>query len=131
MKNPFSVGDKKAFTHLVKEEDTPLFPEGKVHPVYSTYALARDAEWTTRLFVLEMKEKDENGIGTFVNVVHHSPALVGDEVIFYGTFESLNKNEITCSFEAKVGERLIASGSTGQKILKKEKLQNIFSALKK
>ena len=131
MKTPFSSGDKKYFSHLVVETDAPHFPEGKVHDVYSTYALARDAEWATRLFVLEMKDADEMGIGTFVNIEHHSPALIGEEVKFTGTFQSLIKNEITCKIEARVGERLIASGTTGQKILKREKLQSIFSSLKK
>ena len=45
-----------------------------VHPFYSTFALGRDVEWACRQFVLEMKEEDEEGIGTFLNITHKSPA---------------------------------------------------------
>jgi predicted thioesterase len=97
--------------------------------VYATFAVARDAEWVCRLFVLEMKEADEEGIGTFVTVNHHSPALVGSQVQFTATVESLQGNELICQWEAKVGERLLASGRQGQKILKKTKLDELFAAL--
>lgn len=117
---------KKSFTHVVNENDTVNFPEGKLHNVYSTYSMARDAEWVCRLFVLDMKEDDEEGIGTMIKIVHHAPAAVGSTVIFTGSFISLNKNEIICAFEAHCGQRLIAVGETGQKILKKEKLEQLF-----
>jgi predicted thioesterase len=38
-------------------------------------------------------------------------------------------NSIICAFEAHVGTRLIAKGQTGQKILKKEKLERLFATL--
>ena len=37
---------------------------GLVHTVLSTFALGRELEWAARLFVLEMKSVDEEGIGT-------------------------------------------------------------------
>ena len=76
-----------------------------------------------------MKDGDEEGIGAFVNIEHLAPAIIGNEVIFIGTYEELNGNQLVCSFEAKVGERIIAKGSTGQKIIKKEKLQLLFSSI--
>jgi len=129
MKIIFQKGDIKTFTHKVTAADIASFESGNVHEVYSTFALGRDAEWCTRLFVLEMKEADEEGIGTFVNIQHVSPALVGSEVIFTGIYEELNGNHLTCSFEAKVKDRIIAKGTTGQKILKKEKLESLFKSL--
>ena len=129
MKNIFKPGDIKTYQIVVKATDTASFDSGHVHPVYATFALGRDAEWSCRLFVLQMKEEDEEGIGTFLHVIHCSPALVGSSVIFYATFKQIEANHIICSFEAKIGERLIAKGETGQKILKKEKLERIFSAL--
>ena len=75
MHNPFQEGDSKTFTHLVTEPDIARFESGTVHEVYSTFALARDAEWSGRLFVLEMKEEHEEGIGTGITITHHSPAL--------------------------------------------------------
>jgi len=129
MKNLFKVGDKKTFSKIVSQADTANFDSGQVHPVYATFALGRDAEWCCRLFVLEMKEEDEEGIGTFLTIEHQSPSLVNNQVIFTAAVERLTKNEIICSYEAKVGERLIAFGKQGQKILKKEKINQIFNSL--
>lgn len=129
MKNLPSIGEQRAYVVQVQPGDTATFASGQVHPVYATFAVARDAEWVCRLFVLEMKEADEEGIGTFVTVNHHSPALVGSQVQFTATVESLQGNELICQWEAKVGERLLASGRQGQKILKKTKLQELFAAL--
>lgn len=130
MRNPFQTGDKQRFQRTVRQEDCATFESGAVHPVYSTFALARDAEWTCRLFVLEMKESDEEGIGTFIHVEHHAPALAGEQVHFEATLESVTKNEIICTFTAQSGSTLIASGRQGQKILKKEKLQTLFEKRK-
>ena len=130
MQNPFSTGDTKTFIHMVVETDSARFESGEVHPVYSTFAIARDAEWSGRLFVLEMKEADEEGIGTGITVTHHSPALIGEEVIFTATLEEVNRNEVVTSYKAYAGERLIAEGKQWQKILKKEKLDRLFASLK-
>lgn len=129
MINSFKVGDKKSFIKQVDVTDTATFDSGQVHPVYATFALGRDAEWVCRLFVIEMKEDDEEGIGTFLHVQHHSPALIGSEVVFTATLEAVEGNNVTCTFEAHVNQRLIASGKTGQKILKKEKLERLFTSL--
>lgn len=129
MIQPFSTGDTKEYRHIVTAADTARFESGEVHAVYSTFALARDAEWSGRLFVLEMKEAGEEGIGTGISVTHHAPALVGQEVIFTATLTEVNRNEVVTAYEARVGERLIASGTQSQKILKKEKLEQLFSRL--
>ena len=130
MTNPFKIGDKKRYTKLVENADTAIFETGTVHPVYATFALARDAEWCSRLFVLEMKEEHEEGIGTFIDVKHVSPALMGQKVKFEAILKSVDGNEAICSYTAKVGDRLIASGEQGQKILEKEKIQRLFGSLK-
>lgn len=129
MKNIFNNGDIKTYSKLVEQQDTATFDSGEVHPVYATFALGRDAEWVCRLFVIDMKEEDEEGIGTFLHVKHHSPALIGNTVEFSAKFDRLEGNHVICNFEAKVGERLIASGQTGQKVLKKEKLERLFNSL--
>ena len=129
MINKFNIGDEKSFQKLVELNDTATFDSGEVHPVYATFALGRDAEWVCRLFVIDMKEDHEEGIGTFLHVNHHSPAKIGSNVIFTDSIDSVEGNNIICSFTAKVNDRLIASGKTGQKILKKEKLELLFSSL--
>lgn len=129
MKNPFSPGDSKVHRHVVTADDTARFESGEVHAVYSTFALARDAEWAGRQFVLEMKEDDEEGIGTAIRVTHKSPARIGDAVEFTSVLAAVERNEIITPFVAKVGERVVATGESRQKILKKEKLRNVFAAL--
>ena len=123
MKQLFKYGDTKEFYKVVSKKDTAKFNGVEVHPYYSTFALARDAEWSSRLFVLDMKEINEEGIGTFVNIKHASPALVGDEVRFIATIKSVVHNEVVCSITAKVNGRLIAKIETGQKILNPDEIE--------
>jgi fluoroacetyl-CoA thioesterase len=130
MKDIFSIGDKKYFSRVIEPADTAAFDSGQVHPVYSTFALARDAEWTCRLFALDMKDDDEEGIGTMISVNHFSPAFPGDEIAFTASVKRITGNEIICNWEARKGERLIATGEQGQKILKKEKIENIFKSIR-
>lgn len=129
MKNIFTEGDIKIFTRKIEEADTAAFNGDMVHPVCATFALARDIEWASRLFVLDMKEDDEEGIGTVLTIHHKSPALAGQEIQIEVKVLSLVYNELICSYTVKSGERLIAEGKTGQKILKKNKIQQIFISL--
>jgi predicted thioesterase len=126
MKLVFKPGDKKVFVKKVDESDLASFHGETLHAVYSTFALARDFEWSSRLFFLEMKDDDEEGVGTFLSITHHSPAKIGEEVAITATVESMRGNELICMIEAVCGSRLIAAGKTGQKMLKQEKLKDLF-----
>ena len=125
MKDIYNIGDQKTYKHTVTDKDVAEFESGVVHPFYATFALGRDAEWSGRLFVLDMLDDDEEGIGTFLNVTHASPALVGQTVEFKATIIEKDRAKMSCGFEARVGERLIAKGSTGQMILKKSHVKKI------
>jgi predicted thioesterase len=127
MKNIFQVGDKKAYTKVISDLDVAAFSGNVVHNVYATFCVARDAEWATRQFVLEMKEDDEEGIGTFLSVEHKSPAFVGEKVVFSSSIEAMNENELICSYEAHVGDRLVARGKTGQKVFPVTKLKKLLT----
>lgn len=126
MKVIFNPGDKRKITKKVTEQDVAAFHGEVLHPVYATFALARDFEWSSRLFFLEMKEDDEEGVGTFLQIDHLSPALINEEVTITATIESISGNELICIIEARSGERIIATGKTGQKMLKKKKLKKLF-----
>jgi fluoroacetyl-CoA thioesterase len=130
MKDIFKKGDVKIYEKHVGQDDLASFESGNVHNVYATFALGRDAEWSSRLFVLEMKDEDEEGIGTFLNITHHSPAMLGKLVVFTATVDLIERNSIECEVIARVGERIIAVCRTGQKIIKKEKLNLLFESLK-
>ncbi|MBC7449366.1 MAG: hypothetical protein H7330_15040 [Hymenobacteraceae bacterium] len=100
-----------------------------VHAVCSTFRLAGAAEWAGRLFVLELREAGEEGIGTFVHLDHRAPAFVGEEVTVEAVLDEVTAGgAVACSFVARVGARLVASGRTGQRILPTEKLAKIFAA---
>jgi predicted thioesterase len=131
MKHLYSPGDTLTFEHVVSEADTARFETESVHPVYSTFALGRDAEWSTRQFVLGMREADEEGIGTFLTIEHHAPALIGETVVFTARLESVEGRSVVCSYRAHVGERLIGSGRTGQKVLRRARLRTLFESLRK
>jgi fluoroacetyl-CoA thioesterase len=126
MKNIFKTGDQKSFKRIVLENDCAIFNDELLHRVCSTFALARDFEWSSRLFFLEMKEEDEEGVGTMLSIDHKSPAFVGEEILFVATVKKIERNELICAIEANVGARTIARGQTGQKMLKKEKLRELF-----
>lgn len=130
MKDVFKPGDTRQYKMVVAASDVAAFHGKVVHDVCSTFTLSREAEWTTRQFVLEMKDEDEEGVGTFIIVNHRSPAFVGEEIVFLGKVETITGNELICSFEAMVGDRLIADGKTGQKIFNKQKLAQRFQSLK-
>lgn len=125
MKNPFQQGDVKVYETYVTEEKIAQFPEGVVHPVYSTFALAQDVEWCCRLFVLDMiePEKDEEGVGTFVSVRHLAPAPLGSKVTIKATLLYVNENTVHCRYEAFVGPIKIAEGEQTQKIISKSRFQ--------
>ena len=126
MKSIFKKGDTKQTTYVVKENDVASFLGKVVHPVCSTFTLAREIEWSTRQFVLEMRDDDEEGIGTSISIDHRSPAFIGEEIIFTARFDEINGHELICTYEAKVDDRIIALGKTGQKILKQDKIAKIF-----
>jgi predicted thioesterase len=126
MKKLFPPGTKKVYQKTVTEADFARFDAGLVHPVCSTFSLAQAIEWASRLFVLEMKDEDEEGIGTMLTINHCSPAFPGEIVTIEATVKTLERNELICTYQAKVGDRLVAEGETGQKILKKEKLNRLF-----
>ena len=127
MKNIFKTGDQKIYRKTVMPDDQAIFQGELLHPVCSTFALARDFEWSSRLFFLEMKDTDEEGVGTFLHIDHKSPAFVGDEIVFTATIEEQKGMELFCGIEAWVGSRLVAKGKTGQQMLKKQRLATLFS----
>lgn len=129
MKNPFRIGDTKTHTHLITPADLAAFGAGEVHPVYSTFAIGRDAEWACRLFVLDMLEPGEEGIGIFLHIDHHSPGLAGETAVITAELVRVTGREIVCRFEVYCGQRRVASGVQGQKIIDKARFQAYIGTL--
>jgi len=127
MKRLFVKGDQKVFRKTITDQDLASFHGETLHAVYSTFAIARDFEWSSRLFFIEMKEADEEGVGTFLQINHRSPAFSGEEVVIVATIDTMEGMELRCIIEARVNDRLIADGMTGQRMLKKERLKALFT----
>lgn len=119
MKNPFKIGDTKTFERLVTENHIARFDTGTVHELYATFAIAQDMEWTCRLFVLEMLEEGEEGIGTQLSIEHISPCLKGETAIHTATLEYVKENTVFCSVMVQCKDRIIAKGTQTQKIIDK------------
>lgn len=130
MKDIYSVGHALQLSFLVTEADLAAFNGIQVHPFYATFALGRDVEWTCRQFVLNMKDDDEEGIGSFLNIRHKSPAFLGETVHITAIISELEGSRIDCCFRVEVAERLIAEGEQGQRILKKSKLSLLVDSLR-
>lgn len=124
---PIGLQSQKQHQYLVKPDDIAAFHGRVVHRVCATFVLAREVEWTTRQFVFDLCEPAEEGIGTHVSIDHKSPAFVGEEITFTARIDALEGNLLTCSVEARVGDRLIATGKTGQRILPREKIAKLLA----
>lgn len=53
MKNLPQIGESRVFRKTVTEADVAAFHGEVLHAVYSTFAMARDMEWSSRLFLLK------------------------------------------------------------------------------
>lgn len=127
MKRIFKIGDTKVYRRIIAPEDQAAFHGEVLHSVCSTFALARDIEWSSRLFFIEMKDEDEEGVGTHLSIDHIHPAFVGEELQVTATVAQLRENELICDIEVAVNGRIIAMGKTGQRMLKKERLNKLFT----
>jgi len=129
VKNPFQIGDVKTFLTKVTEAKLAQFEAGRVHAVYSTFAVAQDAEWCCRLFVLDMLESGEEGVGSFIDVRHLSPALLGSDVRIEAKLMRVEGNMIRCSYKVWCSERLIAEGEQEQRILDRVRFEKLLRTL--
>lgn len=127
----FEQGDVKVHEFVVTEEHLASFADGLVHPVCSTFVLAREMEWSSRLFVLDMCGENEEAVGTMLHIDHKSPASLGDHVVVKAIYQSLTNHQLVCDVLVTVGDGLIAKGQTEQKILSKEKISQIFTSLER
>lgn len=129
MKDIIKIGDLKKHEFKVTEDHLATFDSGPVHQVCSTFVLAREMEWASRLFVLDICEPHEEGVGTMLQIDHKSPAFVGEGVSVKAKVASLDKNELICEIEVSCKGRIVAHGKTGQKILSRDKITQIFTSL--
>jgi fluoroacetyl-CoA thioesterase len=128
--NPFQSGDQKSIEITVTDDKLARFDAGLVHPVYSTFALGKDVEWACRLFVLEMKEAGEEGIGSYLSINHLYPAPLGSSVKILATLVSVTGIEVACVWEAFSNGHKIAEGLQNQKIVNKARFDQLIESVR-
>lgn len=119
-------GLTKSQQYTIKEEDIASFNGQVVHRVCSTFVLAREVEWATRQYVLDVLQPGQEGIGTQLTIDHEGPAFPGEVLTIDSRIESWDRGQLLCSFKAHVAGRPVASGKTGQRIMDKMKLAERF-----
>lgn len=129
MINPFQTGDQKIYETKVTKDKLAAFETGLVHPVYSTFALGKDAEWACRLFVLEMKEEGEEGVGSYLSIEHLYPAPLGSSVRIVATLDQVHGRQVDCSYEAFANGHLIARGTQSQQILDHARFSKLIASI--
>lgn len=132
--HPIPAGHQATLEITVTDDMTVHFFElgaGPLHPVYSTYWIAKHFEEVGRKLLLSFREEGEEGVGTFVEVQHLAPALPGMQVTHVATLESVEGRRLNCTMTAtsELGD-LIATGRTGQYVTLSEKLERNFEALR-
>lgn len=117
MRNPFRPGDRKHYHIVVDDRRLARFDAGLVHPVYGTFALGQDAEWVCRLFVLDMLEAGEEGVGSYLSVRHLAPAPKGATVVLEAELRAVAGNRVRCKWTAVWNNTLIADGEQEQQVV--------------
>lgn len=101
----------------VTEADRPVFDGKVVHDVCSTYALAREFEWAGRRVYLAHRPEGTEAIGTQVEVIHRASAPVGAVLEVEAVPQSYQKGWLLVRATAHWQGKLIAEGTTTQKVL--------------
>lgn len=104
---------------------------GKLHPVYATYWVGKHFEEVGRKLILPFLEEGEETIGTQLEVKHTASTLVGMKVIITATFIKREGRRLYAEMRAvnELGDE-IATGTTIQALLPKEKIDDNFATLK-
>ncbi len=123
---PFQAARLAVHQFIVAATDVPIFENKVVHQVCSTYKLTQEAEWAGRRVLLPLLDEDEEGIGAAISLRHHAPAHVGATVTVTAWPISLAGNKLICSFEARIGDQLVAGGETEQAILLRSAMDKIL-----
>ncbi len=112
--------------YTVTEADYPVFDGHTIHPVCSSYVLAREFEWAGRRVYLSARPEGSEAFGTEVVIEHKSPAFLGEEITIRATPSGYERGFLYVDCIAQVGDRLIATGRTGQKVTSTEKVAALF-----
>lgn len=118
------AGHTETLTITVTDDMTVNFTElGPLHPVYSTYSLAKHFEEAGRKLLLPFLEEGEDSIGMQVEVFHTDSALPGMQVTVTATLQEVDRRRVVCALRAvnSLGDD-IGHGTASQLALPAEKI---------
>ncbi len=102
---------------------------GLVHPVYSTWMMAKHMEEASRKVILPFLEEDEDAVGHAIEIVHLAPTAVGERVRIRATIERVDGRRIYCTLEARNQRERIGEGRNIQVVLSRHRLREKFRAI--
>ena len=126
MKSTIAIGNISVIEFEVLEEMSPKFHNKQIHPVCSTWDLAHQFEIAARYALEPHLEKNEEGIGTTLNIEHIKPAPIGKIVQVSATISSLNESTVECRIEATINKNVIARGLQVQRVFPSDKIDKLI-----
>lgn len=104
--------------------------DGKdIHSVYSTFWACHHAEVVARRTIEPYFELEENAVGSFLSLRHHTMAAIGTVIDIHACVESIERNRITCgiSIVARATGTVIATGSQEQVVVSEARLRQLLA----
>jgi len=114
----------------VDEAMTATFFGSQVHPVLATFAIVEHAEYASRQAIMPFLDRDEDAVGVSVSIDHRSPATVGTIVEVEACVVSVVDASITCNFSVRSGDRLIATGTSVQRMVDRRRFRARIESLR-
>lgn len=126
MKPELQSGVSRSVAFTVIESMCPAFDGVVVHRVCATWTLVQFMEVAGRRVLVDYLEDGEEGVGTCVSCEHVGPAPVGSVVTVTATATRVTDRELICETVAMIGNRRVATGTTGQRVFPKATLARLL-----
>ncbi|HPF41197.1 MAG TPA: hotdog domain-containing protein [Phycisphaerae bacterium] len=126
MKPELKPGVERDVSFVVTEAMCPAFDDVVVHRVCATWTLVHYMELAGRRVLVDYLEPDEEGVGSRVVCDHLGPAPIGSEVVVRAVATRVTDRILDCDVECRVGDRVVATGMTGQRVFPRAVLRRIL-----
>ncbi len=105
------IGLKAEFEIIVSPKDTASnYGSGSLE-VFATPAMIALMEKTSMLCIADYLEKDQNSVGTEINIKHVKATAVGEAVLCIAELIEIDRSKLTFKVEAFDTENLIGHGT--------------------
>ena len=130
MKPSLRIGNSAEVLITVTQEMCPAFDGILVHKVYSTWSMAHHMELAARKVLAPHLDEHEEGIGSHLSIDHLAPTPMGNQVRVEAVAVELGPTTLVCDVNAyhvrAGGQKLVGKGRQVQRILPRQKLQQLI-----